>query len=361
MLKRVVAVTGWFAVVSSAAWGQSPTTAAPGDLDGVNPEWLKITRQNMDQQAELLAAAYELDETVVAALRAEMLHRLVAQVEEERAYQREKLDYVRMAMKLPGRAVPAEERRAFLLRMKAWLEAMPLNEQQVAGWLEQQMPAEVAARGRRRLEELWQRRDRQREAFVNDARQKSGARTRSLEGLKAETAALSEAGKPLPGGRKQAAALAGEAKKTDLARPVAPNKAVAPVPDAPKAPTKIDTSRPRTIERGGDKPTSTTGPAEPPLDEWDKYVAEAARKYAFTDAQIAKARANLADMKNRANEYRRSHADDYAKADSIADAELRAERLQRLDGPIAAFFEELKARLASLPTLEQKQKAEGGR
>lgn len=357
--------------LSAAAVGQTGVTTAPTDREHLNPRWLEPMQRNIESQIELLTAAYELDESAVRSLREESDRRLLQQVPLEQQYQEDKQAWVKRTRRRPGgaKSITPEERREFISQMKQRLENFPLNEKRVAEWVEQQLPAEVASKGHRRLEELWHRRGQQREAFVGDTQRRGAAKAQTVEALKAETATLTEAGKPLPNGPKQARVSAGAAKKIDLAQPVEPNQGVQPAADGPKPPPKIDTSRPRTSEHAGDKPTSTTGPPgepkkvtpSPPLDEWDKYVAEAARKYAFSDAQIAKARANLAGMKNRANEYRRSHADDYAKADSIADAKLRAERLQQLDSPIDAFFEELKARLESLPTLEQRQKAEGGR
>ncbi len=360
-------------VMTGPAWGQAPASGpAPGDLDGVNPRWLEPMERNIQEQISLLVAAYSLDERQEEYLRAEMQRRLVEQVPIERRYQKDKLTWAREAKRRiragAGRDGAEADRREFMLEMKQRLEEMPLNEKQVAAWVESQLSPEQAKAGRVRLEELWQRRKSHRDAFIVDSGMKSGAKARSVEALKAETAALSEAGKPLPGGRKQATALAGEAKKTDLARPVEPNKAVAPVAEAPKALLKIDTTQPRSLERGGEKPAGTTKPAEPPkqlapappLDEWDKHVAAVARKYGFTEVQITKARAILAEMKSRAGQYRLSRADAYAKADSTADPKDRSERLQRLNSTIDAFFEELKARLEALPTSEQKQRAKAG-
>jgi len=365
MLKRFVVVTAWCGVASAAAWGQSATTMDSGDLNGVNPEWLRMTRLNTAQQIELLSAAYELDEATVAALRAELHHRVVAQVGEERAYQREKLDYVRKAKKLPGRAVPPEERRAFLLRMKAWLEVMPLNERQVAGWLEQRMPPEVAARGRRRLEELWQLREGRKDARSNEIRERSGAKARNAEAQTDEVAVLTREGMPLPGGAKRA--TASTAEKVDPAQPLEPNKGIESFVRSMRLSPKVDTSLPRSVDGDDEGPQETTDPAErqakvapaPPLKDWDKHVAEVAREHAFSETQTARAVAILADMKSRAGQYRRSRARDLAEAELIADAKLRDERLQQLNSSIDAMFKELKARLESLPTAEQKEKAAG--
>jgi hypothetical protein len=336
----------------------------------------------------LLIAAYELGDAETAALREEMQRRLVEQVPVERSYQQEKLDHVRAAREGAGQSkVGGEERREFAKRMLARLDQMPLAEKRVAEWLEHRLPPDRASKGRRRLEELWQRREQKRSAWLSDDNQRAGAKTRSIETCQAEVASVTKEGNPLPAGLKHAMVVAAETSKTHLVQPVEPSRGVGPPSGPAKASPRVDTSQART-GRGGDERTAgskaggqassppssrpaaadegkvganhqtkMTAPARP-LDEWDRQVAEAAKKCAFTDGQVARARAMLADLKGRVEQYREARAEAFAQAEQIADAAARAEQMRLLDSPIGAMFEELKSRLESLPTPEQRQRAE---
>ncbi len=95
----------------------------------------------------------------------------------------------------------------------------------------------------------------------------------------------------------------------------------------------------------------------PPLDDWDKYVQTVAQKYKFDEAQMTNAQSILRELKKRANQYRLSRADDFARTQLNTNAKNREEHLKSLNRPLDALFDELKARLEALPTLEQKQKA----
>lgn len=387
-------------VVGGAPLGQAPTTTAPTDLEGLNPRWLKPTEQNIDQQVETLTAAYELDEAMVQRLRDELHRRLLEQVPVEQQYQQSKVDWAKRIRGRPGgpSTVSPEERRQFLEGMKRRVEALPLNEKLVAAWLESQLPAEQTQAGRRRLEELWHRREAQRNAFMADGQEQADAKQQSIMQKDSETAPLSPAAEPMPTGPK-GAEIAAAQPPADAGKTVRPDQGLTQVPQKPAAPPKIDPAQPRTEPLGGavkkDKtartptepaagqrvttavpgekggkqggPDATVGkegavqgaplaPA-PPLDEWDKYVISVTQKYGFSDAQITKARGILGDLRNRAYQYRLSHANDYASAELIADAKARADRLKQLNAAMDALFAELKARLESLPTLEQKQKA----
>ncbi|HUN81423.1 MAG TPA: hypothetical protein VMV81_07930, partial [Phycisphaerae bacterium] len=95
----------------------------------------------------------------------------------------------------------------------------------------------------------------------------------------------------------------------------------------------------------------------PPLDDWDKYVISVTEKYHFEEAQITKAQSILRELKRRANQYRLSRADELARAELITDVRARESQMKSLNRPLDAMFDELKQRLESLPTMEQRQKA----
>ncbi len=151
-------------------------------------------------------------------------------------------------------------------------------------------------------------------------------------------------------------------------RVVRPDAEAAPQRRGPVSPPKIDpVGHPKGPEPKDASQKESRGAVKreplapaPPLDEWDRYVASVAEKYEFTEAQLTKAQAILRDLRSRAYQYRLSRTHDYARAELIADAKTRTDTLKQLNEAVDAMFDELKARLEALPTLAQKQRAEGG-
>jgi predicted AlkP superfamily phosphohydrolase/phosphomutase len=72
---------------------------------------------------------------------------------------------------------------------------------------------------------------------------------------------------------------------------------------------------------------------------------------------MTNAQSILRDLKRRANQYRLSRADEYARTQLMTNAKDRDERLKVLNRALDALFDELKQRLEALPTVEQRQKA----
>jgi hypothetical protein len=104
------------------------------------------------------------------------------------------------------------------------------------------------------------------------------------------------------------------------------------------------------------RPPRVIEPA-PPLDEWEKYVAKTSAMYQFIDAQDAKARSILTDLKHRARQYQLTRGPAFQEAERLQDAGARAARLKNLNEPIDLLFDELKQRLDNLPTIPQKLQA----
>lgn len=96
----------------------------------------------------------------------------------------------------------------------------------------------------------------------------------------------------------------------------------------------------------------------PPLDEWEKYVANVSEHYGFTDDQNGGAQSILDDLRNRARRYRLSRGPEFEQAERIEDRKARADRLKQLNQRIDQLFNELKMRLENLPTIEQKLRAD---
>lgn len=107
-------------------------------------------------------------------------------------------------------------------------------------------------------------------------------------------------------------------------------------------------------------------------DTWDAYVQEFIKRYQLTDAQSESARSILRECKVRASAYRRSKDRDFMKArtrlqetrqsDLSASMKKTKEQvwmklLQNLRKPVDDLFQELKDRLARIPTAAQKKRA----
>jgi hypothetical protein len=137
----------------------------------------------------------------------------------------------------------------------------------------------------------------------------------------------------------------------------APDSVASLPPPEPKPATPGD-------QRGGRivRPT----PAEPerpavveviPLDAWGKYVEDFITRYKLDAKQAEQSRQILGELRRRADEYRQARKPDYQAVEVIKDLPLRNEEITRLDKPIQEMFDELKARVANIPTDEQRKLA----
>lgn len=122
------------------------------------------------------------------------------------------------------------------------------------------------------------------------------------------------------------------------------------------------------------KPTLRRNAREdkPQEDEWELYVQVFIKKYELTEAQSEAAHSILRECKTRAAAYRLSKERDFAEAkkrledvrNSKQPAEITKTKekvwttvLQKLRKPVDDLFQELKDRLARIPTATQKKRA----
>lgn len=390
------------AVLTTAALGQHAAT-----LEEANPMWVAEWRLEIDRQMALMTSAYNLNEQQQATMRAELERRLQLQLEYERVTDVE-IKQLDEAWKAAGGADDAPEGDLFVQRVMEICEAQPLNEVVTATALEATLPPEVAQQGRQNLEELWYRREQLRINREEERQYVAGFKRNMTAAMIASEAPVSSAGKPMPrregmtraaveavpdqpvieSARVITADVPKTAAKPDPAAAPPPTGATAPVetrrkPDAAPSPRQqTPDSQTRTAptpmptptagqpdrdqktqaERGprGAAPTSTDRPALPPapeIDEWDKHVDATAKRLGFTDAQITKAQAVLRDLRRRAEQYRKSRSNEYAQARQMSDAKARTDVLKKLNQPLDALFDELKQRLESLATAEQRARA----
>lgn len=388
------------AVASLAMLGvlSASVSAAPPGLEHIDQGWIDSWEFEIDRQLTLMESAYNLDADALATLRQEMQNRLLLQWEHDQESDREMADLLKQ---LEESGMPADDENSPLVqqlndRLMSQTNSMPLNDLQVAGWLEERLPPPVAAQGRARFEELRQRHLLRMSTQEHDAEVRSSLKstlTREAVSMTAEVPAMY--GRPVPSAdivevaeardrlermkpyvepmspKRSSEREAGHDGVPQYAPPPIPQPdpvraqqpaaqpqqtAQQPKPISPPRPTVTPEQPPATKQPQQAQPVPPPPPA-PPLDEWEKYVLTVAAKYEFDESQATNARSILSDLRRRAYQYRASRAEDFARVELMTDAKARTEELKNLNRPQDAMFEELKQRLESLPTIAQRQKA----
>ena len=374
----------------------------PNVLQDVDPEFIEGWQIEIEKQVELLAAAYGLDEDAKLNLRSELELRLVLEHEYE-AKMFAELDELGRKVQEAGAVEDetAPEQQLLANRLSELTAGMPLNETQVADWMATRVSPDVAQEGRQRWDELVRRREQYGAARTDEDNRVSGLkagmaaevremrsrdneeaepRPRGPNGDFVEARTMERVGRPYvnpadiaaarearglaPAPRPGAAAHQppSAAQKRTYPTPtqvaqgpggmVTPEGATAETPGLPRPPEP-----PRLNKSPADGNASAPPPPAPPLDDWEKHVVTVSQKYAFDTGQNQRAMAILSDLKKRAYHYQLSRSEEYARAQLATDSKARGDALKHLNAPLDALFAELKARLESLPTMSQKQRA----
>lgn len=122
-----------------------------------------------------------------------------------------------------------------------------------------------------------------------------------------------------------------------------------PAPESP-APRPIATPVPG--REAMPRPATTL-----PADSWTLHVQRFIVTYNLDKSQQEQAWSILKDLRGRRQEYQAAHKLDYEAARQIPDKTRQSAELQALDKPINGMFEELKGRLAGIPTESQRNAA----
>jgi hypothetical protein len=109
------------------------------------------------------------------------------------------------------------------------------------------------------------------------------------------------------------------------------------------------------------EPNPTGQPPSRETDAWTRYVQQFVVTYRLQGAQQEQAESILKDLKGRRDEYRTAHKIDYEATGKIADMTKRSADQAALEKPVDVMFEELKARLMTIPTETQRRAAEAGK
>ncbi len=319
----------------------------PEVLRDANKKWMGSWQGPIDQQMEFLTVSYELNVDLRESLLQELMLRLELQATfEERAYA--KLDELLEAAEAAGGGEDSEAMKQATDHLWWIADTMPLNEERVAQWLEERLPPKVVATGRPRWEELRYRRNVRQSAGNDDSRRRSSVKRSAIRGRRARMAQHTPSGSPLPRGDK-AQGVKGRAQRVAARRFIRPSEVI---------------EGRRTGSWGGDEGAAPAAMGvrvgvemTPPLDEWDKHVASVAESHKMTEAQVTTARSILRGLRHRAYEYHRSRLAEYERVALIEERHVRQAQEEALNRPLDAMFEELKARLECLLTIEQKKQA----
>jgi hypothetical protein len=111
----------------------------------------------------------------------------------------------------------------------------------------------------------------------------------------------------------------------------------------------------------GEARSDNEPPPDDPLGSWERYVRDYIRRYRLDPSQQATAQSVLRDMLNQRRLFEDSRRNDVAIIQQIEDPARRQQQLDALNAPVVRMYEELKAKLESIPTLAQRQAAEGRR
>lgn len=93
-------------------------------------------------------------------------------------------------------------------------------------------------------------------------------------------------------------------------------------------------------------------------DTWTRYVETFISKYQLDGRQQQQSWQIHGELKKRAEEYRTAHRSDYEAVDRIENKNLAAQELKDLNKSILDMFAEMKTRLDSIPTEEQRKVAD---
>ena len=125
-----------------------------------------------------------------------------------------------------------------------------------------------------------------------------------------------------------------------------------PAADAGKAKADAERAAAEAAKRAAETPP----PAAAPMHPWEKYVREFIARYELSEAQATSAQAVLKDVMKRAAQIEATYAKQIAEAEQIKDRAARETRLKELNKPMDQLFDELKRRLDTLLTAQQRAK-----
>ncbi|MCK6455682.1 MAG: hypothetical protein L6Q92_04030 [Phycisphaerae bacterium] len=356
----------WLACLVAAALCAGVRVSA--EEEQVPPGYLEEQRARYEAEVavtlEWYSKAYQLTEQQRAEYEAALRARIDAAMELDRQIRAAAMEAAKAweeAVAKHGEDwVPTEEeRKALSLNYDQLVEKMPLSSEAIQRFVESKLPPETAELGRERLKQLEAEAAAHAEELARQYEAEQHAQQIATAVVRAQVreemnahrradAEVSPEGKPMPKPEytppEAPVIVVPQGGKPQVSPPAAPPKPKsAPLLPPPERETKpVDVPKPQ--------------PAPPP-DEWAKLVDSMAQKYKFEPPQATKAQAILKELRQRAEQYRQSHVEDYERLARISDANERKAEERRLNEPLDELFAELKERIEQLPTASQREAA----
>ncbi len=309
------------------------------DAPAFSPEEMKALDEQLDRQVdkyvEWLTQMYDLDAGQQGEVRKQLQQVKQAHVEygpkaaaQMTDLQAELKYYMEKARS--GEAVDKNMVQDLQARLQAVIEQAPMTFNNVILTTEKVLPDAQVVKGRERQRAF---RERMKETQERAARQYDSRLAPDLQALQPYLADEQAVG----------------------ADPLPPVGTQPPVATTERKPTVGPASQPAPQPKPAVHQPVITGPIV--LDEWGKYVNDFIDRYKLDRSQQQQSHQILTQLRRRADEYRMTYKVDYDAAEKIEDKAKRIATIEALDKPIARMFDELKTRLADIPSAEQRKLA----
>lgn len=230
---HLLVVVSYFAIGVVGSLCAMAQQADPAGLENASPAWVDSWMLEINSQVEMATSAYELSDSQVADLRAELVSRIPIQARFEET-EIAKLQEMSGKILIDGSADDSPEAIAVISQLRRVTTESPLCPDQVVRHIESSLPPEIAEGGSTRFHDLLNRRTLQQNAKDNDLDQRSALSVELSEAQVASTPQLATLGNPLPNGNKLAEvapeAVGRVGGDTDPSVPVKPNAGVAEHP-----------------------------------------------------------------------------------------------------------------------------------
>lgn len=138
--------------------------------------------------------------------------------------------------------------------------------------------------------------------------------------------------------------------------PARPTPPAAPMPASPMPPRPQGPAPPPNVVTPQAPPAVPVAPA-PPTAQWPELVKGSADKLDFTADQRTTAETVLTQSQTRAEEHRKRNQTAYDEAAKLTDEDAKMKKLQELNKPVDAIYDQMQRRIDSIASMEQRNKA----
>lgn len=129
------------------------------------------------------------------------------------------------------------------------------------------------------------------------------------------------------------------------------------MPAQPKIPQGPVPAPPRNIAIPPKPAYQAPPPPAPPVTQWPDLVKNLADKYELTPEQRTTVESVLTQSKARADDHRQRNQGSYDEAAKLSDDDAKMKKLQELNLPVDVIYDQMKQRVESIASIEQRNKA----